>query len=281
LALSALALFVSLGGDSMGADAYTAAKKLITGKQIKKGTITESHLNAAVRAKLAQSGPAGQAGPTGPAGAAGAAGAAGSKGDTGGAGPDGPQGPTGPQGIPGPIEGVEAGGVLDGTYPDPGLADGAVTGNDVDESTLGAVPNALALGGTPAASYQQKCAKGVIKAHAEIFVANASSTQFATTGVQTTYMCGGGTVYAKHQSTGTVDVVFQPTGQTGQFGIKIGDMAFANSFSTGAGYTNVTANGNPIAQGELPPTFTSGISYRVRTEDATGDSDQGIKIVVF
>lgn len=59
-----------------------AAKSLITGKQIKDGTISDKDLSKAVRKQLAKTGAAGAAGPQGPAGAPGAQGPAGS--------PDGP-----------------------------------------------------------------------------------------------------------------------------------------------------------------------------------------------
>jgi hypothetical protein len=62
------------------------AAKLITGKQIKDGTITSKDLSKAVQAQLAK---AGAAGPAGPAGASGEPGA------------PGPAGPTGPAGLAG------------------------------------------------------------------------------------------------------------------------------------------------------------------------------------
>ena len=101
------ALFFALAGTALaGPTAVDAAKKLITGKQIKNGTVAAKDLTAAVRKKLNKKstaavgpqGPAGPAGPTGPKGDAGTAGAAGPKGETGDTGPTGPTGPAGAQG---------------------------------------------------------------------------------------------------------------------------------------------------------------------------------------
>jgi hypothetical protein len=86
-------------------------------------------------------GPVGPAGATGPAGAAGAAGLKGDTGDQGVPGPPGAKGDTGDKGLPGPkgdtgdqgpqgLPGLStgpAGGALSGNFPNPTLANGAIT----------------------------------------------------------------------------------------------------------------------------------------------------------
>lgn len=125
------------------------AAKLITGKQIKDGSITAKDFSKAVRAELAKARVPGPAGATGATGTTGA---------------------TGSQGIPGPIEGTPAGGALSGTYPKPGLADGAVTASKVAGGAVGA--SALATNAVVAG----KVADGAVGYGALAFVKYATST---------------------------------------------------------------------------------------------------------
>lgn len=99
--LSAIALFIVIGGTA------TAASGLISGKQIKAGTITAKQIKnkSITTAKLAPAtvkslkGAAGVAGPAGNEGPAGAVGAIGPTGATGPQGSNGGTGPTGPDGV--------------------------------------------------------------------------------------------------------------------------------------------------------------------------------------
>lgn len=100
---SVLALFVALGGTS-----YAALT--ITGSNVRDGSLTSADIrDRSLRAKDFRKGEL-RRGPQGPVGARG---------------PTGDRGIPGPKGDPGGASG-RAGGALSGTYPDPGLADGAV-----------------------------------------------------------------------------------------------------------------------------------------------------------
>lgn len=92
--LALVALTVALSGTAIGETAVSAATRLITGKQIKKGTLTSAHVRD--RSLLARDFKRGQlrAGPKGDRGASGAPGAPGAPGPHGQPGPPGPPGPT-------------------------------------------------------------------------------------------------------------------------------------------------------------------------------------------
>ena len=94
----------------------TAAKKLVTSRDIRDGTIKTKDLSRRARAQL-----------RGAKGTAGARGATGSQGAPGLKGTPGTPGTPGQDGTDATINGVGAGGHLSGTYPNPSIAPGAVT----------------------------------------------------------------------------------------------------------------------------------------------------------
>jgi hypothetical protein len=110
--LGALALFVALGGTSVAA----SAAKLITGKDIRNGSVTGADIKnrsiTAVDIKkgsitpdlLANTADSRSAGTAGATGATGPAGPAGPQGPRGERGPQGPQGPQGPRGETGTVD---------------------------------------------------------------------------------------------------------------------------------------------------------------------------------
>lgn len=92
MVVALLALCVALSGTSYGADVRAAASSLLTGAQIKDGSIGLRDLSPSARKSL--KGARGLKGPTGSPGSSGAKGDAGPKGDTGAKGDVGPAGPT-------------------------------------------------------------------------------------------------------------------------------------------------------------------------------------------
>jgi hypothetical protein len=116
--VATLALVLAMGATSWAEPVRQAAARLITGKQIKDGSVAKRDLARGVRSKLARTG---ARGPTGPTGAQGS---------------QGPQGVQGPAGSDTTFSGVAAGGALAGSYPNPVLAADAVGPLQIDNGSL-------------------------------------------------------------------------------------------------------------------------------------------------
>ncbi len=100
--------------------------------------------------------------------------------------------------------------VADGSLTGADVAGDSLTGTNINESTLGPVPSANALGGIAASSYQQKCSQGTVGAWALIDGDNAGiGTAYGTTGVSASFNCAtGGGVTVRRVALGNFNVCF-------------------------------------------------------------------------
>lgn len=154
-----LALFVALGGSAYAA--VSLPSNSVGTAQLRNGAVTLTKVSRSARSSLR--GAQGPRGLQGIQGAQGIQGIQGAKGATGAA---------GAAGQPGSIAGATAGGVLAGTYPNPGFTAGAVSSGAIQDGAVGS--NALATGAVLPAKI------GTIPAAREEFGLSATSVANAT-----------------------------------------------------------------------------------------------------
>ena len=243
LALAALALFFSVDGGGVAQSVAASAKRLITGKQVKNGTLTEAKLAKAVRAKLNRPGVPGAKGLVGPKGADG----------------------------------------RNATSAD--ITPDALTGAQINESTLTTVPSATNLDGVAGNRFLRTCGAGAtesqpgqISGSADVTGASLSPVDYATTGVARAYVCTGQPVQARRMGPGLYRVRFGNTeiGQTIGFPASGSATALVSSRTAGA----IVSVRGPSQCALSPPPFVSCFVVEVRNAaDLPIDGDFTIAVI--
>ncbi len=94
------------------------------------------------------------------------------------------------------------------------VLDDTLSGNDIDESSLGQVPssasasNASSLGSVPAGSYQRECLEGAVRGHALVNGSVGFASTYTSTGVAEEFNCAGGAAQARRTAMGVYNVCF-------------------------------------------------------------------------